>query len=72
MTAHLVCRSNLHCDDRPIAVKREVFACPLIREFRNFSKFMKISGSEYSNGYHLLSTSLTKPNSNAKIKDSQN
>jgi len=45
-----------------VTVKPKIFACPLFREFRNLRKFAKITGREYSNVNHLLSTSLIEPN----------
>jgi len=42
--------------------KPKIFVCSLFREFRNLRKFAKITGREYSNVNHLLSTSLIEPN----------
>jgi len=42
-------------------VKPQIFACPLFREFYDLRKFAKITGREYSNVNHLLSTSLIEP-----------
>ena len=44
-------------------VKPEIFVCPLFCEFRDLSKFTKITGREYSNGnlvYCITSSSASK------------
>jgi len=46
-------------------VKPEIFPCPLFHKFRNFNKFVKIMGREYSISYTVL---LVVWQENDKIK----
>ena len=49
-------------------VKPEISACPLFREFRDLSKFAKITGHEYSNGNLVYCITGSSASKNAKIK----